>query len=197
MQERAIQSCDGRERCRQPPDAAVEIVADDRKSRFAQMDANLMRASRMNSYAHERNAIQRFDAGDDRLRVTRMPRAARDALAMLRIAAERLVEGASDCRPSPHERGVCLVDEPVVKLLRKRAMRAQLAAANLHLLTPEQYNQLFTVHGVTMIFLYAAPILSGFSNYLWPLMLGSRDMAFPRLNALSYWLFVGAGLFIY
>ncbi|HXF24403.1 MAG TPA: cbb3-type cytochrome c oxidase subunit I, partial [Gemmatimonadaceae bacterium] len=81
--------------------------------------------------------------------------------------------------------------------LEAAAMRAQLAAANLHLLTPEQYNQLFTVHGVTMIFLYAAPILSGFSNYLWPLMLGSRDMAFPRLNALSYWLFVGAGLFIY
>ena len=76
-------------------------------------------------------------------------------------------------------------------------MRAQLARPNETLLTPEQYNQLFTMHGVTMIFLYALPVLSGFSNYLWPLVLGSRDMAFARLNALSYWLFLGAGLFLY
>ncbi|HEY1611326.1 MAG TPA: cytochrome c oxidase subunit I [Paraburkholderia sp.] len=76
-------------------------------------------------------------------------------------------------------------------------MRVQLARPNLTLLTPEQYNQLFTMHGVTMIFLYALPVLSGFSNYLWPLVLGSRDMAFPRLNALSYWLFLGAGIFLY
>ncbi len=53
------------------------------------------------------------------------------------------------------------------------------------------------MHGVTMIFLYALPMLSGFSNYLWPLMLGSRDMAFPRLNALSYWVFLAAGIFLY
>ena len=58
-------------------------------------------------------------------------------------------------------------------------MRLQLAGPNLSLLTPEQYNQLFSTHGMTMIFLYASPILSGFSNYLWPLLLGSRDMAFP------------------
>lgn len=76
-------------------------------------------------------------------------------------------------------------------------MRLQLARPNQTLLTPEQYNQLFTMHGVTMIFLYALPVLSGFSNFLWPLMLGSRDMAFPRLNALSYWVFVFAGLFLY
>ena len=57
-------------------------------------------------------------------------------------------------------------------------------AQSLRSLTPEQYNQLFSTHGMTMIFLYASPILSGFSNYLWPLLLGSRDMAFPRLNAL-------------
>ncbi len=81
--------------------------------------------------------------------------------------------------------------------LEASVMRAQLSQPNLHLLSPEQYNQLFSVHGVTMIFLFAAPILSGFSNYIWPLMLGSRDMAFPRLNALSYWLFLGAGIFIY
>ena len=76
-------------------------------------------------------------------------------------------------------------------------MRLQLAGPDLRLLTPEQYNQLFTMHGITMIFLYALPILSGFSNYLWPLLLGSRDMAFPRLNALSYWIFLFAGIFMY
>ncbi len=76
-------------------------------------------------------------------------------------------------------------------------IRVQLARPNQTLLTPEQYSQLFTMHGVTMIFLYALPVLSGFSNYLWPLLLGSRDMAFPRLNALSYWVFLFAGLFLY
>ncbi|MEO8038934.1 MAG: cytochrome c oxidase subunit I [Betaproteobacteria bacterium] len=76
-------------------------------------------------------------------------------------------------------------------------IRAQLGAPDQTLLTPEQYNQLFTMHGVTMIFLYALPVLSGFSNYLWPLLLGSRDMAFPRLNALSFWIFLLAGLFLY
>ena len=76
-------------------------------------------------------------------------------------------------------------------------LRIQLAGPDMAFLTPEQYNQLFTMHGVTMIFLYALPVLSGFSNYLWPLLLGSRDMAFPRLNALSYWIFLFAGLFMY
>lgn len=76
-------------------------------------------------------------------------------------------------------------------------MRLQLAQPNEHLLTPQQYNQLFSTHGVSMIFLYALPVLSGFSNYLFPLVLGSRDMAFPRLNALSYWIFLAAGIFIY
>ena len=76
-------------------------------------------------------------------------------------------------------------------------MRLQLAGPNLSLLTPAEYNQLFSTHGMTMIFLYASPILSGFSNYLWPLLLGSRDMAFPRLNALSYWIYLASGLFLY
>ena len=76
-------------------------------------------------------------------------------------------------------------------------IRVQLAKPNQTLLTPEQYNQLFTMHGVTMIFLYASPVLSGFSNYLWPLLIGSRDMAFPRLNALSYWFYLFAGIFLY
>src|SRR5690348_11033854 len=81
--------------------------------------------------------------------------------------------------------------------LEAAVMRAQLAQPNETLLSPEQYNQLFTMHGVTMIFLYALPVLSGFSNYLWPLLLGSRDMAFPRLNAFSYWVFLFAGIFLY
>jgi len=75
--------------------------------------------------------------------------------------------------------------------------RLQLAGPNLHLLTPEQYDQLFTTHGMTMIFLYAGPVLTGFSNYLWPLLLGARDMALPRLNALSYWIYLCAGIFLY
>jgi cytochrome c oxidase subunit I len=76
-------------------------------------------------------------------------------------------------------------------------MRLQLAGPEEHLLSPEQYNQLFTMHGITMILWYAFPVLSGFSNYLWPLLLGSRDMAFPRLNAFSYWVYLASGIFIY
>ncbi|MEO7010612.1 MAG: cytochrome c oxidase subunit I [Caldimonas sp.] len=81
--------------------------------------------------------------------------------------------------------------------LEALVMRWQLALPNQTALTPEQYNQLFTMHGMTMIFLYALPVLSGFSNFLWPLLLGSRDMAFPRLNAFSYWVFLFSGLFLY
>jgi cytochrome c oxidase subunit I len=81
--------------------------------------------------------------------------------------------------------------------LEAALMRAQLAQPNLHLLSPEAYNQIFTMHGTTMIIWYAAPILSGFSNYLWPLLFGSRDMALPRINALSYWLFLFSGIFLY
>ena len=76
-------------------------------------------------------------------------------------------------------------------------MRLQLAQPDLKILSPDAYNQLFSMHGVTMIFLYALPMLSGFSNFLWPLLLGSRDMAFPRLNALSYWIYLCAGIFLY
>ncbi|MBV8193438.1 MAG: cbb3-type cytochrome c oxidase subunit I [Alphaproteobacteria bacterium] len=76
-------------------------------------------------------------------------------------------------------------------------MRLQLSWHDQTVLTPTQYNELFSMHGVTMIFLYAMPVLSGFSNYLWPLILGSRDMALPRLNAFSYWLYLFSGLFLY
>jgi cytochrome c oxidase subunit I len=76
-------------------------------------------------------------------------------------------------------------------------MRTQLIHSNVHLLSAEEYDQIFTMHGVTMLFLFASPILSGFSNYLWPLMIGARDMAFPRVNALSYWTFLLSGVFLY
>jgi cytochrome c oxidase subunit 1 len=73
-------------------------------------------------------------------------------------------------------------------------MRAQLATPNEHFVTRNSYNELFTMHGTTMIFLFVVPILAGFANFLVPLMIGARDMAFPRLNALSYWLYLLGGL---
>ncbi|HEU5306187.1 MAG TPA: cytochrome c oxidase subunit I [Acidimicrobiia bacterium] len=76
-------------------------------------------------------------------------------------------------------------------------MRVQLAQPNAGVLSPESYNEFFTMHGTTMIFLFNTPVLAGFGNYLVPLMLGSRDMAFPRLNAFSYWIFLLAGLFLF
>ncbi|MEO7084032.1 MAG: cbb3-type cytochrome c oxidase subunit I, partial [Gemmatimonadaceae bacterium] len=81
--------------------------------------------------------------------------------------------------------------------LEALVMRLQLARPDAGLVSPQLYNELFTMHGVTMLFLFALPVLSGFSNYLWPLMIGARDMAFPRINAVGYWLFVAAGVFIY
>ncbi|MFL5615029.1 MAG: cytochrome c oxidase subunit I [Gemmatimonadaceae bacterium] len=81
--------------------------------------------------------------------------------------------------------------------LEAAMIRTQLARPDMHLVSPEIYNQIFTMHGMTMIFWYAAPVLSGFSNYLWPLMLGARDMACPRANALSYWTFLMSGIFLY
>ena len=76
-------------------------------------------------------------------------------------------------------------------------MRAQLARPENRLIGPDAFNQLMTMHGVTMMFLFAQPVLSGFSFYLTPLMIGSRELAFPRLNAFSYYVFLLAGLFMY
>ncbi|MBW3672208.1 MAG: cytochrome c oxidase subunit I, partial [Acidobacteria bacterium] len=76
-------------------------------------------------------------------------------------------------------------------------MRLQLARPDQRLMSAETYNQLFTMHGITMIFWYASPILAGFGNYLVPLMIGARDMAFPRLNAFTYWTFLFSGCFLY
>src|SRR5687768_11022333 len=76
-------------------------------------------------------------------------------------------------------------------------MRLQLARPNGAVLDAETYNQLFTMHGVTMIFLVVMPLGAAFFNYLIPLMIGARDVAFPRLNAFSYWVFLLGGLFVY
>jgi cytochrome c oxidase subunit I len=76
-------------------------------------------------------------------------------------------------------------------------IRIQLGAPDNTFLTPEKYNQLFTMHGTTMIFLFVVPMMAGFGNYFVPLMIGARDMAFPRLNALSYWLFLFGAIVLY
>jgi cytochrome c oxidase subunit 1 len=76
-------------------------------------------------------------------------------------------------------------------------MRAQLATPNETFLTKNSYNEVLTMHGTTMIFLVVVPILAGFGNYLVPLMIGARDVAFPRLNAMSYWLFLLGGIVLW
>ncbi|HEX4467713.1 MAG TPA: cytochrome c oxidase subunit I [Solirubrobacteraceae bacterium] len=76
-------------------------------------------------------------------------------------------------------------------------IRLQLGAPDNTLVTPQVYNQLFTMHGTTMIFLFVVPMMAGLANYFLPLMIGARDMAFPRLNALSYWLLLAGGIVFY
>ena len=75
-------------------------------------------------------------------------------------------------------------------------IRLQLARPGSDLLGAELYNQVFTMHGVTMVFLVVMPMAAAFANYLLPLQIGARDVAFPRLNALSFWLFLFAGIFL-
>ncbi|HEY7477064.1 MAG TPA: cytochrome c oxidase subunit I [Actinomycetota bacterium] len=76
-------------------------------------------------------------------------------------------------------------------------IRAQLAGPDGTVLNADQYNQLFTMHGVTMVFLFVMPMGAAFFNYLIPLMIGARDVAFPRLNAFSFWAFSAGALFLY
>jgi cytochrome c oxidase subunit I len=76
-------------------------------------------------------------------------------------------------------------------------MRIQLIVPHNHFVSPQVFNRMFTMHGTTMIFFVAMPILFGFGNYLIPLMIGARDMAFPRLNAWSFWLTAFGGLLLY
>jgi cytochrome c oxidase subunit I len=76
-------------------------------------------------------------------------------------------------------------------------IRWQLGQAEQSVLTEEMYNQIFTMHGITMVFLVVMPLAAAFFNYLIPLMIGARDVAFPRLNAFSYWAFLFGGIFLY
>src|SRR6266571_3875456 len=85
----------------------------------------------------------------------------------------------------------------VVAGIEATLMRLQLAWPGLHIVPPETFNRLFTMHGTSMVFLVGIPIVFGFGNYFVPLMIGARDMAFPRLNAFGYWIFLFAGLLMY
>jgi cytochrome c oxidase subunit 1 len=76
-------------------------------------------------------------------------------------------------------------------------MRLQLVQPNLNLISPDLYNQLFTTHGTTMMFLFAIPVMEAVAMYIVPLMIGCRDMAFPRLNAFGYWVFLISGLTVW
>src|SRR5689334_1571735 len=77
------------------------------------------------------------------------------------------------------------------------AMRLQLEHSSNQVVSADAYDRLFTMHGTTMIFLFVVPIMAAFGNYLVPLMIGARDMAFPRLNAASLWLLILGGLVMY
>jgi cytochrome c oxidase subunit I len=114
-------------------------------------------------------------------------------------------------RPTLFELCVTTVDHKVLGILYLLAsglffliagleaalMRWQLARPQAERLDPDTFNQLFTMHGTTMVFFVGMPVLVGFGNYLVPLMIGARDMAFPRLNALGFWLFFLGGLLTY
>jgi cytochrome c oxidase subunit I len=76
-------------------------------------------------------------------------------------------------------------------------LRIQLAGPNGDFLTAAEYNAMFSTHGVTMIFLFVMPVSAAFMNYLLPLIIGARDVAFPRMNALSWWIFLFGALFLY
>ncbi|MCC5698489.1 cbb3-type cytochrome c oxidase subunit I, partial [Klebsiella pneumoniae] len=75
-------------------------------------------------------------------------------------------------------------------------IRGELAHPGMQFLSQEQYNQLFTMHGTIMLLLFATPIVFGFANVILPLQIGAPDVAFPRLNAFSYWLFLFGGLIV-
>src|SRR5215475_9023626 len=85
----------------------------------------------------------------------------------------------------------------VVGGLEATVIRLQLMKAHANVVPPEVFNELFTMHGTTMIFFVAMPIMFGAANYLTPLMIGARDMAFPRLNAFTFWLTAFSGVLLY
>src|ERR1700723_3809973 len=81
--------------------------------------------------------------------------------------------------------------------LEATIMRIQLVRPHNDFVSPEVFNRMFTMHGTTMIYFVAMPLVFGFANYLIPLMIGARDMAFPRLNAFSFWLMAFGGFLLY
>ncbi len=85
----------------------------------------------------------------------------------------------------------------IIAGIEATVIRMQLAFPNGHVVDPDTYNRLFTMHGTTMVFLVGMPMIAGFANYLVPLMIGARDMAFPRLNAFGYWIFLFGALLLY
>src|SRR5258705_9677639 len=85
----------------------------------------------------------------------------------------------------------------VIGGIEATAIRIQLIRPHNDFVSPQVFNRMFTMHGTTMIFFVAMPLLFGFANYLIPLMIGARDMAFPRLNAFSFWMTAFGGLLLY
>ncbi|MEZ5177325.1 MAG: cbb3-type cytochrome c oxidase subunit I [Acidimicrobiales bacterium] len=81
--------------------------------------------------------------------------------------------------------------------LEAMVLRAQLAGPNGTVVDADTYNRIMTMHGTTMIFLFNTPVFAGFGNYLVPLLIGAREMAFPRVNAFSYWVYLGSGSLLY
>src|SRR4029079_17763953 len=84
----------------------------------------------------------------------------------------------------------------VVGGIEATLIRVQLAVPDAHFISPEVFNTLFTMHGTTMVFLMGMPILAGFANYLVPLQIGARDLAFPRLNSFAFWINCFGGLLL-
>src|ERR1700726_2361819 len=85
----------------------------------------------------------------------------------------------------------------VIGGIEATVMRIQLIRPHNDFVSPQVFNRMFTMHGTTMIFFVVMPVLFGFANYLIPLMVGARDMAFPRLNAFSFWMTAFGGLLLY
>ena len=128
-----------------------------------------------------------------------------DSFAALGAMAERrpLVEALHEWVATvDHKRlGVMYIAYALVFLLiggiEATVMRIQLIAPHNDFVSPQLFNRMFTMHGTTMIFFVAMPVMFGFANYLLPLMIGARDMAFPRLNAFSFWLTAFGGVLLY
>src|SRR5215207_3196919 len=92
--------------------------------------------------------------------------------------------------------GVAAMSFFVIGGIEALAIRAQLAGPNGTLLSADLYNQMFTMHATSMVFLFAMPMAAAFGNYFMPLQVGARDVAFPRINAFGFWSFLVGALFV-